>query len=319
MHIRRLIQTLRADLRLDTTRGSLIRSAGVTAGLNIGATVIAFLASLLYARALGPHDYGLYAYVIAWATLLAIPVSLGFPGYFVREGAKTPFSTGWLRRWADKRILIAGLSAAILMASAWYIPQAAGSRWLFVAAALLPLINALGSIRSALLQSQGQVVRSLWATQIAGPTLMLVVLGALWIWRGRLHPVELIFAMMGASLLQLFINSWQLHQTSPRPKFKPVEGMRLRAALPFMWLGGLYLINNRTDLIMLGSLRGAHDAGVYAVASRIAALVTFFAVAANANLAPKIAQLYHNGEHVLLQRMLRGAGQRIVAVTAPFT
>ncbi|MGI0134322.1 MAG: polysaccharide biosynthesis C-terminal domain-containing protein, partial [Candidatus Micrarchaeaceae archaeon] len=93
--------------------------------------------------------------------------------------------------------------------------------------------------------------------------------------------------------------------------------VHVRSALPFMWLGGLYLLVSRTDLIMLGTMKGAHDAGIYAVASRAAELVSFFAAAANVVLAPRIARLYHSGEHTLLQRMLRSAAQRFLILTIP--
>src|SRR5690625_1475316 len=109
MAFRRLIDTLRADLSPHSERGRLVRSAGLTAVFKVVANLIAFGASLIYARALGPHGYGLYAYVIAWAMIASIPVAMGLPGYLVREGAKAPASVRWMRRWADKRVLLTGL------------------------------------------------------------------------------------------------------------------------------------------------------------------------------------------------------------------
>ncbi len=313
----RLLDTLRADLRGDTERGAMVRSAGLTAGFKIIATAIAFGASLIYARALGPHGYGLYAYVIAWAMLLAIPVGMGIPGYLVREGAKMPASLRWMRRWADKRVIASGLVIAILMACAYFVPQAAEARWLFVVAALLPLLGSLGGVRSALLRAKGLVARSQWPALIAGPALMLAVLAILWGLRGRLYPIELVAAMMGATFLQLAINEFQLRRAAPGPRVTPAAPIRIRAALPFMWLGGLYLLNSRVDLIMLGSINGAHDAGIYAIATRAAALVPFVVTAANLVLAPRIARLYHSGDHKLLQRMITAAARRAFIATLP--
>jgi O-antigen/teichoic acid export membrane protein len=85
MRLRNLLDTLRDDLRPGTRRSELVRSAGMVTGLKIIGGLLAFVASLLYARALGPHGYGLYSYVIAWTTVLAIPVALGLPQYLVRE------------------------------------------------------------------------------------------------------------------------------------------------------------------------------------------------------------------------------------------
>lgn len=295
----------------------MVRSAGLVAGFKIVATFIAFGASLIYARALGPHGYGLYAYVVAWATLLAVPVAMGIPGYFVREAAKMPANARWMRRWADKRVLAAGMVAGVAMACAYFLPQAAGARWLFVVAALFPLLNALGGVRGALLRARGWVARSQWPNLVAGPALMLAVLAIIWAVRGSLYPIELVAAMMGAAFFQLLANELQLRRASRAPRLAPETKISLRNALPFMWLGGLYLLNSRVDLIMLGAMNGAHDAGIYAIAARAAALVPFVVMAANLALGPRIARLYHSGDHARLQRMITAAARRVFAATLP--
>ncbi|MGH8426770.1 MAG: flippase [Gammaproteobacteria bacterium] len=300
-----------------TQRGKLMRSAGVTAGLKLGATLLAFGASLIYARALEPHGYGLYAYVIAWAALLSIPAGLGFPSYLIREGAKAAKSLRWLCHWADVRVLASGVAAGILLACAVFLPQAAEARWLFVIAAPLPLLNNLSSVRRALLQSHGRVVRGQWPFLILGPAIMLAALAALWVWQGRLYPIQLVAAMTGSALIPLVVNEFQLRwvtRSTDNEKYPPA---RVRAALPFMWLGMLYLVNNRVDLILLGTIKGAHDAGIYSIASRAAELVGFFMTAAVMVLAPRIARLYHDGEHALLQQLLSAATLRIFIFTAP--
>jgi O-antigen/teichoic acid export membrane protein len=308
---------IRTDLDANTERGRMVRSAGVTTAIKVGAIAIAFLASLIYARALGPHDYGLYAYVTAWVAVITIPVAMGLPGYLVREGAREPDSTGWLLRWADKRILLSGLVAAAVMACGYFLPRAANARALFLVAAALPLLNGLQQVRTGLLNSHGLVARSQWPNQIAGPTLMLAMLGLLWALRGRLHPLDLMLAMVIAAFLPLAINTLQLRPLVQQRKKPPQLDIRVRSALPFMWLGGMYLVSSRVDLIMLGSMKGAQEAGIYAIAIRAAELVPFMGVAVNLVLAPRIAQLYHAGNHALLQRMVSSAIRRVFLATLP--
>ncbi len=317
MPLRQLIDTLRADLSVHTERGRMVRSAGATAALKVGATLLAFGASLIYARALGPHGYGLYAYVVAWAAVITIPVTMGLPGYLVREAAKQSTNMRRLRRWADRRVLVAGVLATVLMVCVWFLPQAAGARWLFVVAAALPLINVLQQVRSALLRARGLVARSQWPNLIAGPALMLIVLALIWGIRGRLQPIEVTAALVGAGLLALIINQIQLARTPSIPVDDSEISVRLRSALPFMWLGGLYLLNSRVDLIMLGAMKGASDAGIYAIATRAAELVTFIVTAANMTLQPRIARLYHEGNRPLLQRMITSAAKRVLLASLP--
>jgi len=186
-----------------------------------------------------------------------------------------------------------------------------------VIAAPLPLLNNLGDVRAALLQALGWVARSQWPKFILGPALMLAVLAGLWLWQGRLYPVELVAAMTAAAVVPILVNQLQFRRAAPRMSTESLPSTRVKAALPFMWLGMLYLVNNRTDLIMLGSLDGAHDAGIYAIAARAGELVTFFLLAANMTLGPRIARMYHEGNHVLLQRMLTAAVRRIALLSAP--
>jgi O-antigen/teichoic acid export membrane protein len=295
----------------------MVRTAGFSAGLKVAAALLAFAASLFYARALGPHGYGLFGYVVAWTSLISIPVSLGFPQYLVREGARAPDSLPALRRYADIRVLGAGSAAAALLACAAFIPQAAGARWLFVIAAPLPLLGSLSVIRQSLLQARGLIAHSQWPQLLLAPALAVVLMAGLWAWRGAITPAALMTATVLAAGVALSVNAWQLGHNLPRQSAALPAGIRLRAALPFMWLGAMYLLVSRTDLIMLGTLRGAHEAGVYVVASRAAELLVVIAMAATATAAPKIAMLYKQGDTGTLQRLLSAMGRRTLLLTVP--
>jgi O-antigen/teichoic acid export membrane protein len=317
MHLRNLISTLRADFRPDTERGRMVRSTLVSISLKVGSASLAFISSLLYARTLGPHDYGLYAYVLAWSAVLTILSGLGLAPYLVREGAKNTQSTRWLNRWADRRVYIAGAMSAVVLACAALVPAAAGAQLLFLIAAPLPGLNSLSAIRQSLLQVKGLIARSQWPQLLFAPSMLLITMAILWLVEGRILLWELITTTLATAFLPVVVNELQLRNAEAVAKTSHAVPVLLRSALPFMWLGGLYLLVSRTDLIMLGALKGAHDAGIYAVASRPAELVTFFMAAANATLAPKIASLHQSGEHTLLQRLVRAATRRIFLISAP--
>jgi len=317
MHVLHLLRSLRDDLKQGTVRGQMVRSAGMTAILKAVSVAFAFVASLLYARVLGPHGYGLYAYVTAWAMILAIPSGMGLPQYLVREAAKAPASVRSLLRWADSRLLRTGVAAGALLAAGCLVPAAAGARWLFVIASPLPLLLNLASVRSALLQSQGAAARSQWPSQLLGPAVMLAALLAIWLWKGGLTPLQLMVAMIASSTIPLLINTVQLRRVSPAGPSSAAVDARVRDALPFMLISGLFLLNSRTDLIMLGALGGAHDAGIYAVAARAAEVTSFSMVAANMVLAPRVSRLHHEGNHALLQRMLDGSTRRVLLASTP--
>lgn len=316
--MRRLIGMLRDDLRPGTERSKLVRSATATAAMKIAATGIAFVASLLYARVLGPHDFGLYVYVFAWAAVLTIPASLGLPQFLVREGARLPQQIGWLRRWADHRILITSALAGLLLAGALILPKAAGARLLFVLVAPIPLLANLSAVRQSLLQARGMIVRSQWPQLVFAPALTLALLGTLWLWRGVFRPADVVIATVISAMLQLGINALQLGRTaSANDKTAEDPRASIKAALPFMWIGALYLVMSRVDLILLGSLKGAREAGIYAIAARAAEFVPFFLIATNTTIGPKISHLYHLGEHEKLQRLATASARRLMWITLP--
>lgn len=310
------ITRLYADVTDRGKRGAMMRSAGNTAGLQVASTLVSFGSSLLYARVLGPHGYGLYAYVIAWTTILAIPVALGVPTYLMREGAGRPGTTRALLHWADLRVAAAGLLAAVLLAAVWFVPRAGETRWLFVIAALIPLGTALGHVRQALLRSLHRVASSQWPL-VLGPCVLLVTMFSLWLARGSLRAWEVTAAALVATFLITAIGHVQLRSATREADPIPRPALSLRTGLPFMVLGMLFLINSRLDIIMLGTLRGPAAAGIYAVVSRGAAFVTLLAAAANLVLAPRIADLHRMGSHELMQRMVTASAVRVLLLSLP--
>ncbi len=316
MHLRRLLQTLHTDLYAGTERSAMTRSAAVTAGLQLLATIVTFGSSLLYARVLGPHGFGLYAYVTAWATLLTIPVALGLPAYLVREGAGRPGINRNLRRWADIRVLTVGAAIALVLVAAYWVPVVGRARILFLIAAPIPLLAALGQVRQSLLRALNRVATSQWPL-VLGPLLLVLTMLSVWLWRGGLQPWEVMAAALAATALIFVVGHLQLHRVTRRIEATPPPALSLRAALPFMVMGVLFLVNSRADIILLGSLRGPHDAGIYAIVARAAAFVTFFAGAVNMVIAPRIAALYRATEWATLQRLLTASARRVLVLSLP--
>lgn len=296
----------------------MVRATGSTMMLKLSALALAFGASMLYARALGPAEYGRFAYVIAWTAVLTVPASLGLPLYLLKEAAKFPQQSYHLRRWADRWILASGILAALTLACAGLAARSTESRWLFLIAMPVPLLANFSAVRQSLLQAGGWIVLSQWPQQLLAPSLALGTLVLVWWWQGWLSPIWLMGATVIAAAMPVAINHWQARRlcaTAPRASSR--LDTHIRSALPFMWLGGLQLLLARTDLLLIGTLRGGHDAGLYAVASRAAETLLFIGLAANTVSSPKIASLYHHNEKAMLQRLLSAMARRVVLLTLP--
>jgi len=91
----------------------------------------------------------------------------------------------------------------------------------------------------------------------------------------------------------------------------------IRSALSFLFIGGMQLINNQTDIVMLGALQGAEVVGIYRVATRAAQLVVFILAAANTVLQPTIAKLYAVKDMERLQRVVTRSARVVLLVSIP--
>ncbi|MDX1412676.1 MAG: polysaccharide biosynthesis C-terminal domain-containing protein, partial [Candidatus Promineifilaceae bacterium] len=78
----------------------------------------------------------------------------------------------------------------------------------------------------------------------------------------------------------------------------------LKSALPLLLVAGLFEVNQRATVIILGTLSGPRDAGIFSIASLIAALISFILLAANTALGPVISSLYTSNEISRLQNIL---------------
>jgi O-antigen/teichoic acid export membrane protein len=85
---------------------------------------------------------------------------------------------------------------------------------------------------------------------------------------------------------------------------KPVYEVRawLKSALPLMLMGGMFLANANTDILMLGAMVGPEAAAVYKAATRGADLILFVLAVVNTPLAPLVAKLYAADDRERLKR-----------------
>lgn len=296
---------------------SLARTAMASAAIRMSAIFLGFIASLIYARTLGPHDYGLYAYVMAWVAVTTIVAGLGIPNLLMREATKDVPASHSLLKWANKRLIVTGLVTATLFMMTGLLSHATGAALLFIIAAPLPLINNMNNVRQSLLQASGQITQSLWPQQLLLPSVIVSSLIALFLIGVDSGPAKLMLLTFGASLIALLCYVIQLGTHAERPRTPRTNHVSIKAALPFMWLAGLYLLNSRIDMLMLGSIKGATEVGVYSVASRIAELVLFFSAAVNTTIAPKVVALYERGDHDGLQRLVHKSARAYLIATTP--
>ncbi|WP_018880498.1 flippase [Thioalkalivibrio sp. ALE30] len=313
-------------------RQQLLRGGVGSIAVKIAGTGISFVLVVVLARTLGPEGYGTYAFVMALLTLLAIPAQAGLPQLMVRETAKTEAREQWglmrgLWRWGNGFVVL--FSAVMILIGGlflWFGEQwLSEARWQTLAVGLLlvPLI-ALGNVRGAILRGLRRTVVGQLPEAVLRPALLLaLVLLVPWFWADFGLSAVSVMALHAAAALGVFvIGSFLLLHVRPQPVASGPEpeyevAYWRNAAFPLALLAGLQLINQQTDILLLGVIQTDGDVGVYRVVFQVATLVIFGLQALNQVLQPYYARMYAQGEMARLQRLVTYSARVILLIAIP--
>lgn len=319
------------DARLSTL---LIKGSVGTFALKVISTGLAFIISLLLARLLGAKGYGIYAYAMAWASLLAVPSALGLDRLLVREVAVYQTQAAWglmrgLLSRANQTVLVVSLGLALVAALiVWNLVGSSNSQMLFsfwIALIILPLVT-LNSIRQATLRGLNRVIIGQLPEMFIQPMIFVSLIIASYFVFEKFTEKSLtapwaVGMNVMATGVALIIGTILLHRNLPQtvkeasPAYK--SSIWTRSALHMMIITCLQVINMRADIVMLGAMKKAEAVGTYAVAAKGAELITFILFAVNIVLAPTIASLYATGDIKRLQRVITHSARIILLFSLP--
>jgi O-antigen/teichoic acid export membrane protein len=298
----------------------LVAQTTGNAGLNGATLALQFVIALLLSRLLGPEGYGVYAFAIAWGLLLVMPASLGLFPLVVRELATYRVREDWSRargllRRSNQAVFVAslavtGTAGAVFLVVDW--PKPPLFEPTLVGLAIVPLL-ALVLLRQSAMQAFGVVVLARVPETLVVPLLMiaLVLLLETTLSDG-LSATSAVGAKVAAGACAGLLGAYLLRRTLPTEarRAEPVDETRawLVGALPIFVATGISALNLQAATILTGSIAGPEEAGIFSVATRIAALLPFLLLAATPSLMPTIAELHERGQPEALQRLLiRGA------------
>lgn len=302
---------------LGNTSNRLLKQILSSFGLRATYMGCTFFTSLILARFLGATEFGIYTYTVSWSYLLGVFSTVGLDNLLVREVAiyKSSLSWGLLRgilRWSNW--LAAGSSVAIAIlgiAIAW-VTGMVEDRALFsafcIAMAALPFA-ALRNLRRGAMRGLQQVTLGLLPEMLLAPVgILAAVLFAFALARNSLSAQWCVVIYTLVTAVTLIISVKLLARRLPTPVSLIAPQYRrqqwLASALPFMLIEGIYIINARVDILMLGSLQSIAEAGIYVPVNRGAQLINFVLMAVSSALAPKIATLYAEGKFQQLEGII---------------
>ncbi|MBA7669783.1 hypothetical protein ES703_77917 [subsurface metagenome] len=309
-------------------RRQLVQGGVGSALIQMTNRLLALALGIVLARGLGAEGYGVYAYAFALLTLLMVLAELGMPTLIMREVAAMEARQDWshLRGVLVRAFQIVFTTGVVVAAVAalilWQCSEGMSARqsktlaWVLV---LLPLA-ALTKTMSAALRGLQHVVKSQAVEMLVRPVLVLLGVGFLFMFVPDMRlPQYAMAAQLGGAVVALCVAAAMLYRYLPQPVHATTTQYQTRqwlaSAMPLTLIGGAGIINNQTDILMLGFFRTPEDVGIYRVAMQGAALVAFGLQAANAVIAPQFACLYAQSDQARLQRLVT-ASARVILLPA---
>jgi O-antigen/teichoic acid export membrane protein len=291
---------------------------------------VAFLVQILLARMLGAKSYGTYVYALSWVNLLLLVSSLGFDAASLRFVAEYSGLRQWdllhgFLRSSGRSVILASLISAVVACLSVLVLSDRIERELFytfiLGFALLPFL-AIQQIRSYGLQALKRIILAEGPRDVIRP---IILGGCAWtliavFGRGATAPTAMaanLVAVASATGLTLYLFRRVIPPLPDASQPALDTGTWWGVAWPLLLIAGLHLVLSRIDMLLIGMLLDTEAAGVYAAATRIAALVLFGYGAVNAIVAPIIAEMYAQGETSRLQGVLRLSALGVLVFSLP--
>jgi O-antigen/teichoic acid export membrane protein len=261
------------DVQLLDRRPSIASNAGSAALVLVGKAAIAFMASIVFTRSVGPAGRGEIVFVYSTAGMLVLLAGAGTASALVRLRHVGGHTAAELYTSAVIASVIHGLVAMVIFGIAWAILRdsafdGVGPGLALVVAALVgPLLLHQNLMQVAALHDRlGRTA----ASSLVGSSLYLVlVVGAAV--TGRLSAPVVIGAFGAGSVLTPVLMVWPFRAVQlSRAGIRPVLRVLLRASWAANVAAMAVLLLWRVDVLLVKALCGYADLGRYSAATSIA-------------------------------------------------
>ena len=269
----------------------------IIAGLFVGIWV---------ARYLGPEQFGLFSYVLAFTAIFGGIAKLGLDGIMVRELVNHPEKRDtylgtafWLKILGA--FIVMGLMAAIVPFTS---NDATTNLFIFIIAA--GLVFQSFEVVEFYFQSQvlAKIVSICKVIQLALSSIIKIYL--------VLTEAELIWFVLVTAFdaLSLAVSYFIAYQLRKNPTFYKhfdisIAKQLLKDSWPVIFSTIAVMIYMRTDQIMIKEMLGEYEVGIYSAAVRLSEAFNFIPMLITASLFPAILNAKNQSEELYKQRLQR--------------
>lgn len=313
--------------RLDIHTREVMNKSAVAFVLKLVGAGLAFMLYVAIGRYLGPADAGVYFLALTIVTLLAVVARAGMdvtlPRYVAAYSSENKSSSVHAVMRQGRRVVI-GISIVVSclafglaewVATSWFNKPQLTHVLEMMALTVVPL--ALMTIHASALQGLKRTRDSMLIQSVIPPLVSLVMVLCLAPYFG-LKGVVIAYGIGLLVALAMGYLVWR--------RLVPTEGMvdagipiKVLLASSLTLLGALMLqqITLALPMLMLGAWSSSAEAGLFATAQRTASLIGLVLIAVNSIVAPKIAELYQQGDMVNLERVARRSTLLMTLTAAP--
>jgi len=282
---------------------------------------MAYVTHMLLAQWLGVAHYGHYVYALAWLNVLVTLVQVGMNTSTMRLTAELRAKNNHgavlgLSRFSTLVVLVCGcvIIATIIGAVALTVVYELAlftPTQVQTLAIMLPLVIVLGLLnqRMAILQGFERVAQAHMFLEVVRPVLLIAIMAVLLGVMEFEAPIAMAVNAL-ATMLTLVVASVVvvrlLNSVDRNTGLVPEYHNRtwLAVSLPYLVIGGLTVVMDQSDVLILGTLMGGAAAGLYLPALKLSQLILFPMLAIRSQAAPLLAKLYAENQLSELQRQM---------------
>lgn len=293
----------------------LLRRTIFSAIIMLLGTGCGFLLQIIIARILGADGFGDYAYALTWIISLTAFGALGFDVASIKFVAAYNSSCEWAKlkgflKASNRVVCICSITASVLLiitvsALSNFVNVSSNLRNTFLIAAPLLIILSLIQMYGGALRGLGSTKQSLVPQTIMHPALLIVLVAALSSFDFFLSSSVVMLVNVMCAIAVLFLQIVLINKAKPKEvgqvkaRFSVKEWVSV--SLPMGLTSGSLVLSKLIDILIVGAILGTKQAGIYAIASRIAKFASFGLQAVNTVVAPKFATMSNKEDRISLQ------------------
>jgi O-antigen/teichoic acid export membrane protein len=296
---------LRAKVEGRAYLQNVITNTGWQFADNILRMGVGLLVGIWVARYLGPEQFGLFSYALAFVALLTPLATLGLEEIVIRDLVRDPdkreetLGSAFALKIAGGVITFLAATGSILVLR----PTDHLSLWLVGIISAGVIFQAFSAIEfwfHSQIQSKYQAMAKNIAFLFCSTVkILLIISGAPLIAFAWVAFLEIVIG--SASLVLIY--KWRGYRLRKWIISLKRAGSLLRDSWPLMFSNIVIIIYMRIDQVMLGEMVGVNEVGVYSVAARLAEVWMFIPMAIFWSVLPAIVEAKSTSEDLLYGRL----------------